>query len=165
MLKITQPLLRLKNRGFTLIELLVVIAILSVLLVIVLVAINPARQTKAARDTQRKADVLTILNAVGQYFVANGSFPGALDTVATGSAQTIDSGNATLDGPDFCGDLVPDYVAAFPFDPKKGEGFKFETCDIAGGGYDTGYEITKSAGDRITISAPQAEDVTISVSR
>ncbi|OGY21831.1 MAG: hypothetical protein A2113_00690 [Candidatus Woykebacteria bacterium GWA1_44_8] len=162
MLKSKQPLLRLKNKGFTLIELLVVIAILSVLLVIVLVAINPARQTKAARNTQRKADVLTILNAVGQYFVATGSFPGALDTISTGSAQSIDSGNSTLDGPDFCNDLAPDYVAALPFDPRTGQGYGFTNC---GSAFDTGYEITKNTGDRITISAPEAEDTTISVSR
>jgi len=154
---------KLKNlKGFTLIELLVVIAILSILLVIVLVAINPARQTKAARNTQRKADVLTILNAVGQYYVAMGTFPGALDGVATDSAQLISSSNTTLDGPDFCGDLVPSYVAALPFDPKSGAGYSFSNCASA---FDTGYQITKKTGDRITVSAPQAEDISISVSR
>jgi len=163
MLKLKLPFMRQRNKGFTLIELLVVIAILSILLVIVLVAINPARQTKAARDTQRKADVLTILNAVGQYFVANGSFPGDLNNIATGSAQSIDSANTTLDGPDFCSDLAPTYVAALPFDPKgSGGGFSFTSCGQA---FDTGYRITKSTGDRITISAPQAEDILISVSR
>ena len=162
MLNLKWPFIRADKRGFTLIELLVVIAILSVLLVIVLVAINPARQTKAARDTQRKADVLTILNAVGQHFVANGSFPGALDSISTGSAQTIDSANGTLNGADFCSDLAPDYVAALPFDPRTGQGYGFTNCSSA---FDTGYEITKNTGDRITISAPEAEDTTISVSR
>jgi len=155
---------KIKNlRGFTLIELLVVIAILSVLLVIVLIAINPARQTRAARDTQRRADVLTILNAVNQHFIAMGTFPGALDGVATNSAQLISSANAVLDGPDFCGDLVPDYVAALPFDPKTGAGYSFTDCVSA---FDSGYQITKKTGDRITVSAPQAEGgVTIQATR
>jgi type IV pilus assembly protein PilA len=157
MLNLKWPFIRADKRGFTLIELLVVIAILSVLLVIVLVAINPARQTKAARDTQRKADVLTILNAVGQHFVANGSFP--TNTPASGSAALAISSGGT--GEQFCKDLAPTYVAAFPFDPKRNSGYKWSDCTD----YNTGYYIQQTAGDRITISAPDAEDITISVSR
>lgn len=145
-------------RGFTLIELLVVIAILSVLLVIVLIAINPARQTREARNTQRRADVLTILNAVNQFFVANGAFPTGTP-VATGSAVTINSTTGTGSG--FCIDLVPAYVAALPFDPSA-TGAHYTTCTD----YDTGYTITKNAGDRITISAPSAEGgVTVQATR
>ncbi len=56
---------KLKNlqKGFTLIELLVVIGILAILLAIVLIAINPARQFAQANDTKRESDVHTILNA------------------------------------------------------------------------------------------------------
>jgi prepilin-type N-terminal cleavage/methylation domain-containing protein len=54
----------LPRKGFTLIELVVVIGILAVLLTIVLVAINPARQFKQANDTKRRSDVNAILNAV-----------------------------------------------------------------------------------------------------
>jgi type IV pilus assembly protein PilA len=135
-----------KKRGFTLIELLVVIAILSVLLVIVLVAINPARQTREARNTQRRADVLTILNAVNQFFVANGSFP---DGVSTVSAAKIDDSLGN-----FCVDVVPDYVAALPFDPSKRSGtdFHFTDCDD----YDTGYEIQETTSNRITVSSPES---------
>jgi prepilin-type N-terminal cleavage/methylation domain-containing protein len=134
-------------RGFTLIELLVVIAILSILLVIVLVAINPAKQTRDARNTQRRADVLTILNSVNQYFVANGVFPTG---VATGSAVPIKSASGGT-GSTFCTQLVPDYVAALPFDPKSG--YSFSSCTT----YDTGYEILETAGDRVTVSAPSTE--------
>src|SRR5262245_40851233 len=87
-------------RGFTLIELLVVIAILSVLLVIVLVAANPAKNTQDARNVKRRADVLTILNAVNQYFVDNGAFP--TDTPAVGDTEPLqaDDGNAGTDESD-----------------------------------------------------------------
>jgi prepilin-type N-terminal cleavage/methylation domain-containing protein len=147
-----------KKKGFTLIELLVVIAILSVLLVIVLVAINPAQQTRAARDTQRRADVLTVLNSVNQFFVANGSFP--TNTPASGSAALAISSAGT--GANFCTDLTPTYVAAFPFDPTRNGGYHWTSCSD----YDTGYEIQQTAGDRITISAPKAEGgVTIQATR
>ena len=157
MLNLKWPLMRSDNKGFTLIELLVVIAILSVLLVIVLVAINPARQTRAARNTQRKADVLVILNAIGQHFVTTGNFPTGTPTT-TGSANAKDISD-TETGVQFCKDLVPDYAAALPFDPKTGN---YTDCDTA---FDTGYRITLNDGDRITISAPDAEDAVISVTR
>ena len=123
---------------------------LSILLVIVLVAINPARQTREARDTQRRADVLTILNGVNQYFVDVGSFPeGSYSTCPTndpiGQAATIKLANS----------LVPTYIADIPTDPSGG------TTD------NTGYTICESSGDRITVKAPNAEGTagTISATR
>ena len=43
--------------GFTLIELLIVIAILGILAAAVLVAANPGKRTKQARDAARKNDI------------------------------------------------------------------------------------------------------------
>jgi prepilin-type N-terminal cleavage/methylation domain-containing protein len=129
-----------KKKGFTLIELLVVIAILAILLVIVLVAVNPAKQTRDARNTQRRADVLTVLNAVNQYFIENGTFPaGGFPTCPTTAA--IGTG-----GEDIAADVVPDFVAALPKDPQ-----------LPGTDADTGYDICQSAGDRVTVSAPETE--------
>jgi prepilin-type N-terminal cleavage/methylation domain-containing protein len=144
------------KRGFTLIELLVVVAILSILLVIVLVAINPARQTRDARNTKRRADVLTMLNAVNQYFVDNGDFPSGTPA-ARAPAVAISAAGAGLA---FCNAVVPTYVAQLPVDPDGST----DATDCTAG-FDTQYTISRSADDRITISAPQAENATISATR
>lgn len=138
--------------GFTLIELVVVIGILSVLLAIVLVAINPGRQFKQANDTKRKSDVSAILNAVGQKVAFDkGVIPGAI----TATAKNIASGAA---GADICSLIMPDYISALPNDPNIGG----QVIDCAT--YDTGYQISTD-GTRITVSAPSAALETISLTR
>ena len=140
--------------GFTLIELLVVIGVLTILLAIVLVAINPARQFKQANNTQRRSDVNAILNAVHQYAADNnGSVPSAITTTAT----NVGSGGSDID---ICSDLVTTYIAEMPIDPTAGS---WTDCSD----YDTGYNIPKSASDdRVTVAAPNAElSATIDVTR
>ena len=62
-------------RGFTLIELLIVIAILGILAAAVMVAINPGKRTKQARDAARKQDVNAIANALVGYLALAGEYP------------------------------------------------------------------------------------------
>ncbi len=132
-----------KNSGFTLIELLVVIGILAVLLAIVLIAINPARQFGQANDTKRRSDITQILNAVGQYAASNsGTIPAEITTTAT----QINSTNF----PNMCGQLVPNYLPALPADPNLNNQAGISTCS---GSWDTGYTIVKDANNRITVSA------------
>lgn len=146
-----------KQRGFTLIELLVVIGILAVLLAIVLVAINPAKQFSQANDTKRQSDVNAILNAVHQYMADNrGSLPASITTTATEISST---------GIDLCATLVTEYVAALPVDPQTNNGDPIEEAEC-GAAYSTSYEISRSATDnRITVTAPNAENGPISVTR
>ena len=72
-----------------------VIGIIAVLALIVLVAINPARQFALARNTQRTSNVEAILSAIGQNMVDNkGVFScttaasGLPDTAATAIAAS-----------------------------------------------------------------------------
>lgn len=144
------------KKGFTLVEVLLVVVIIAILAAIVIVAINPGRQISQANNTQRSADVKTVLDAVHEYAVDNrGAFPAAITAVAT----VVGSAEGQID---ICADVVPTYVAAMPFDPTAADA-AYTSCAA----YNTGYTILKDADTgRITVSAPGAElEETISVTR
>ena len=144
------------NKGFTLIELLVVIGILAILLAIVLIAINPARQFSQANNTQRQSDVNAILNGIHQYAADNdGQLPAGITTTASNISDT---------GADLCALLVTDYLAALPVDPTGGDPVDEAGCAAA---YDTTYTVVTSASNnRVTVTAPSAElSVIISATR
>src|SRR5689334_17885198 len=103
------------QKGFTLIEVLVVIGIIAVLSAVALIAINPARQFKLARDSQRMAQLNSIANAIGQNMSENrGVF------MCNGSATTLPSTSTPMKssgGFDMAACLVPTYLATMPYDP------------------------------------------------
>jgi prepilin-type N-terminal cleavage/methylation domain-containing protein len=142
-------------KGFTLIELLVVIGILAILLSIVLIAINPARQFGQANNTRRRSEVTQILNAVGAYSADHkGLLPTAISGLAANTPTEISN-----TGSDICADLVPDYIPALPQDPQQGTGTAITACGAA---YDTGYTVAHDAAvgvaGRVTVAAPLAEN-------
>jgi len=70
-----------QSSGFTLLEILLVVAAIAVLAGIVIVAINPGRQLGETRNTARRSDVDSVLNALYQYSLDNrGLFPSSTDT-------------------------------------------------------------------------------------
>jgi prepilin-type N-terminal cleavage/methylation domain-containing protein len=153
------------QKGFTLIELLVVIGILAVLLAITLIAINPARQFANANDTQRRSEVTQILNAIGQYVAENqGQLPADIQALTVNTATPLDAGAAF---PTLCADLVDEYLPALPKDPSAAGAQEVAVADCSATPqvWVTGYEIARDANGRITVSAPDAENATISVTR
>lgn len=137
------------QKGFTLIELLVVIGILAILLTIVVIAINPARQFGQANDTKRASAVTQYLNAVGAYFADSGGIlPAGIP--ATGSAEISEA------GADICADILGTYIPSLPVDPSL-PGGDLTSCSA---GYVTGYEISQDAAGRVTVSAPNADITT-----
>lgn len=153
-----------RTKGFTLIELLVVIGVLTVLLAIVLVAVNPARQFSQANDTQRRSDVNAILNAIHQYGADNkGTLPTGIDTTVKTITSTAGAANV-----DLCTALVPKYLADIPIDPTTGtESPANSVCTDVGATYGSGYTVTKNANNRVTVTAtPEiTPPATISVTR
>jgi type IV pilus assembly protein PilA len=143
------------HKGFTLLEVLLVVAIIGILAGIVIIAINPNKQLADTRNTQRKADVNTIISAVYQYTIDNnGVIPSAITSTSTEICAT---------GAGSCSGLINlsaltssgKYVVAMPSDPSGA---------IATNGI--GYKIRKDGNNRIIVDATQAEEgLTISVTR
>ncbi len=135
-----------RQQGFTLIELLVVIGILAILMGIVLIAINPARQFAQANDTTRQNSVTQILNAVGQYSADNkGQLPAGFPSSPTEVSKA---------GYDLCQYVSPTYIPSLPVDPKATTTSPVTDCTSS---YDTGFQISKDANGRVTVSAPLKE--------
>jgi len=159
------PKLGKKLSGFTLIELLVVIGILAILLTIVLIAINPARQFAQSNNTRRRSDINAMLNAIHQYSVDHRGVITDLNipiddplTPLVSEATEIETDDAVAPAePDLCLLLVPTYISALPVDPQNGNGTAISDCSVP---YTTNYYVVQSVltnNTRITVSAPGAE--------
>jgi prepilin-type N-terminal cleavage/methylation domain-containing protein len=148
------------QRGFTLIELLVVIGILAILLSIVVIAINPARQFGQANDTKRQSAVTQILNAVGAYYADNGGILPVGIPVGSASAALAEENLATYQisdtGVNICADILGTYIPSLPVDPSLGVP---DVTDCSGA-YATGYTIVQDAAGRVSVAAPFADITT-----
>jgi len=142
-----------RQKGFTLLEILLVVAAIAILAGIVILAINPGKQLGDTRNAQRRTDVNTILNAVYQYSLDNnGALPSGITTTQTEVCKTGGTCTGLVD----LSVLTTDekYLVAIPNDP---------TGSSTNG---AGYEIVKTANNRVTVVAPDAEqDASISVTR
>ncbi len=148
-----------RAHGFTLVELLVTIGIVAILMGIVLIALNPEKQFRSAREAKRMADVSVLLNAVSQYlidhktqdaipkdnisrYIAEGVYKKKWEF----SPQPVLTPSINL-----CDVLTPSYSANIPSDPS----LETEVTDC--NNYDSGYMLTVSPSGRIIISAPYSE--------
>lgn len=160
-------IIRSKNEGFTLIEILIVIGLIAILATVVLVALNPARQFAQGRNSQRTANVNSILNAIGQKLADDKgvlkdcltnipssavAVPTSITaaTIPAAAKKIIDAGGADL------GCLAPTYMPAFPFDPSAAGAFWTSPTS-----YDTEYYVVKddsaTGSGRVTVFAQNPE--------
>ncbi len=159
------------KKGFTLIEILLVVAILSILLVVVFAALNPAQRLIDTRNARRWNDVNQLLTAVHECVVDEnlatclGTYtagnvyevvfdPTGVTAVPASGCQAVCT-TATADTSCLQLDTtLADYIAKIPMDP---------TTPVAG---HSSYSITVGTNGIITVASCGAEDgETISVSR
>ena len=106
-----------KRFGFTLLEILLVIAAIGILAAIVIVAINPQRQLALVRNTERSSDINTLGEAIDQYLIDNGGYPGGISNTYQ---EVCINGEPAGECVDLEGALVPIYLARIPADPSGG---------------------------------------------
>jgi len=141
-----------QKKGFTLLEILLVVAALGILAGIVILAINPGKQLGDTRDSQRAADVNTIINAIYQYSIDNsGDVPSDITAAQTEICQTGGTCTGLVDLSVLTNSGT--YLVAIPEDPSGAS-----TNGV-------GYEVSQDANGRITVVAPDAENATIEVTR
>lgn len=143
--------------GFTLLEVLLVVAVIAILAGIVIIAINPGKNLGDARNSQRSADVNTILNGIYQYTLDNnGVLPTAITTSDLEICKTGASPCTSL------ADLAVvttagTYLVAQPVAPE---------CPTNCAANGNGYLVKKDANSRVTVTAKNPEQgKTISVTR
>lgn len=145
-----------KYQGFTLIEILVVVGLIAILAAVTIIAINPAKQFADTRDSTRRADINTIISAIGQYTAEDGN---TLTTLTAGTNALPDCTTSTLPigtdaaNVDLSLELVEEYLVSIPTDPQNG-------TDA-----DTGYDICQTAGGRVRITAAGENAGTITVTQ
>ena len=156
---------RTSQAGFTLLEVLLVVAVIAILAGIVIIAINPGKNLGDSRNSQRSADVNTIINGTYQYILDNnGVLPavGARSGAVAITATATEICNSTAVA---CTSLVDlnilttsgKYVVSVPKDPQCPTG-----CNANG----TGYRISRDVNSRLIVSAINPEQgKTISVTK
>lgn len=101
------------TKGFTIVELLIVIVVIAILAAITIVAYNGIQGR--ARDSQRVADMQSIVKALELYKTTNGSYPAAVPTANASGWEVSTDGTTTTN---FLNALTTSRtIAKVPLDP------------------------------------------------
>ena len=115
------------NKGFTLLELLVVIGIIGVLVSLITVSFSNAQKT--SRDSRRRQDLVSIQNAMEQYYAANNfAYPAANCSLQSCTALQTYMSNGVV-----------------PTDPLNTTGFQYTYVSAA-----SGYTVTANLEKSVT---------------
>lgn len=123
-------------QSFTLIEILTVLGIIALLMIMVLVAINPAEVQRKTRDQKRMKDLQTLQATIEQYlgtFTTPPSICGNASTVtclssivSASNSQPCQPGGSNWLGFDAC-----PYVSSVPSDPRNNTTITYQNADPA----------------------------------
>ncbi|OGD88310.1 hypothetical protein A3D04_00185 [Candidatus Curtissbacteria bacterium RIFCSPHIGHO2_02_FULL_40_16b] len=139
------------DRGFTLTEVLLAIAIVTILTVIGISLINPAKRITQTRDAQRKKDISDITEALGFYLAAKETHPlanrcdssiGANTSLDCWDSLFPEGTNWTSGAPSYIFDgLIIDQqiLKDLPVDPKNNKEFHYRYKKTVPVGSDVSY--------------------------
>lgn len=140
------------RRGLTLIEILIAMALVVITAGIGLLALNPAGQLAASRNTQRQLELQGVMNAVRQNIAdqTTGVFSCASGLLPTSTPKIMASASGSYN---IAPCLVPTYLETMPFDPDASSAYYTSNTS-----YNTGYNIVYNVSTtQITVAAPYAE--------
>ena len=156
------------KKGFTLIELLIVIAIIAILAAVVFVALDPLTRFQDARNARRWSDADAVLSAIKLDQVDNGgSYHANVSGMTAGTTYMVVDGVGS-DPTGICG-LAGDnrvnldflvtegYLGDVPVSPNG-------TGTWTSGTY-SGYTMSRSATNALTITACETEGGTVTITR
>jgi prepilin-type N-terminal cleavage/methylation domain-containing protein len=140
------------RQGLTLIEILIALALVVITAGIGLLALNPAGQLAASRNTTRSFDLQGIMNAVRQNIAdqTTGAFSCTSGALPTTTPETMGSASGSYN---IAPCLVPVYLETLPYDPVASSAYYTSNTS-----YNTGYTIVYNVSTtQITVAAPYAE--------
>ena len=127
---------------------------MALLLFIVIFVTQSSKQGTTQGNTQRRADVNTILSAIDAYDKKHdGQLPEGITEQSKMIASTTGAASINL-----CTSLVPDFVSTIPIDPGTGLAVPIGAkCNQKDARYSSGYTVQLTPDKKVRVSAPGAE--------